>query len=87
MTVNMNLAEVVRFHRKKAKISRNDLALLAGIGKTSIYDIEHGKNTMQWDTALAILNALNIHVGFESPLLDGNSGLDKPDTLSKSLKI
>ncbi len=39
--------EIVLFHRKKSGLSRNQLADLAGVGKTVIYDIEKGKETMR----------------------------------------
>jgi HTH-type transcriptional regulator/antitoxin HipB len=62
------LPKMVLYHRKKAGLSRNDLALIASVGKTAIYDIEHGKNTIQLDTLLKILVVLNIVIEFKSPL-------------------
>jgi len=62
--ININsssdLAQIVKNHRKKSGLSRNQLSLLSGIGKTAIYDIEHGKSTYQIDTLLKILAVLNI---------------------------
>jgi DNA-binding XRE family transcriptional regulator len=70
MAVNYSLAEVVSFHRNQAALSRNDLAVLAGVGKTAIYDIEHGKQTLRWSTIIAILTVLNIDIEFNSPLME-----------------
>ncbi len=70
MTANNNLSEIVYFHRKKAGLSRIQLAQLAGIGKTVIYDIEKGKQTVQWKTIQSILYALNITIAYKSPLME-----------------
>lgn len=70
MTVNNEIHEIILFHRKQAKLSREALAELAGVGKTVIYDLEKGKKTVKWLTILAVLHALNIRVLFQSPLMD-----------------
>jgi len=63
------IPELVRTHRKKSALSQAALANLAGVGKTVIFDLEHGKLTIQLDTLLRILGALNIEMRFSSPLL------------------
>ena len=70
MAVKKELHSIILFHRKQAKLSREELAELAGVGKTVIYDIEKGKKTVKWSTILAVLHALNIRVLFQSPLMD-----------------
>ena len=70
------LAEVIRMHRKAAKLSRVHLAELAGVGKTVIYDIEKGKESVQLDTLRKILNVLNISITLTSPLMDHLTGTD-----------
>ena len=65
----VNISELVLRHRKKAQLSRVELGLLAGVGKTVIYDLEHGKLSLRLDILLKILAALNITVSFDSPLL------------------
>ncbi len=55
-----DISEMVINHRKKSGLSRNQLSMLSGIGKTAIYDIEHGKSTYQIDTLLKLLAVLNI---------------------------
>ena len=62
------IAALVHFHRKKADISRNELADLAGVGKTVVFDIEHGKATVQFQSLAKVLETLNIRLTFESPL-------------------
>jgi transcriptional regulator with XRE-family HTH domain len=64
------IAEVIRLHRKAAKLSRVQLAELAGVGKTAIYNIEHGKESVQLDTLHKILNVLNIKIVLTSPLME-----------------
>lgn len=64
------LGEIIRMHRKAARLSRVQLAELAGVGKSVIYDIEKGKESVQLDTLQKILKALNIKIILTSPLLD-----------------
>ena len=63
------IPELVARHRKKSGLSQEQLAKLAGVGKTAVFDVEHGKMTVQMDTLLRILDALNIEVQLSSPLL------------------
>lgn len=73
------LAEVIRLHRKAARLSRIQLAELAGVGKTVIYDIEKGKESVQLNTLRKILKVLNIKIILTSPLMDNliNRGNEK----------
>ena len=64
------IAGLVLFHRKAAHLSRVELAELAGVGKTVIYDIEHGKPTVRLDTLAAVLSTLNIQADWRSPLME-----------------
>lgn len=70
MTVNINLPDIIYFHRKKAGLSRIQLAQLAGVGKTVIYDLEKGKRSVRLDTIQAILQVLNITIEFQSPIME-----------------
>lgn len=70
MTVKNELHKVLLFHRKQAKLSRKELAELADVGKTVIYDLEKGKKTVQWSTIIKILEVLNIKIEFQSPLME-----------------
>ena len=70
MEHSQELAEVVKLHRRAANLSRIKLAELAGVGKTVIYDIEKGKETIQLNTLRKILKVLNIKIILTSPLMD-----------------
>ncbi|RXK53661.1 transcriptional regulator [Oleiharenicola lentus] len=65
-----SVAELIQKHRKKAGLSQAGLASLAGVGKTVIWDIENGKESVQWDTLLKIFRVLNITAEWRSPLLE-----------------
>ena len=68
-TLVKRIARMVRFHRKKAKLTQLELAKLADIGKTAIFDIEKGKETVQLNTLLTVFDVLNIQMGFHGPLM------------------
>jgi HTH-type transcriptional regulator/antitoxin HipB len=61
MTVKINpktilkIGRVVKFHRKQSGLSRIYLADIAGVGKTVVYDIENGKQTVRLNTLFKIL--------------------------------
>ncbi len=69
--MRMELCELVHFVRKKSGLSRNALAELAAVGKTVIYDLEHGKKTVRLDTLEKICKALNITIEYQHPLVLG----------------
>ncbi len=64
------LAAFLKKHRKAAKLSQIQLAEMAGVGKTVVYDIEKGKETVQLVTLRKILHTLNIKVALISPLMN-----------------
>ncbi len=70
------IGAIIKYHRNQSGLSRNALAELAGVGKTAIFDIEHGKATFRINTLFNILNVLNINITFESPLIEGLEGLE-----------
>lgn len=63
------LGRLVQYHRKQAKLSRLALADIAGVGKTSLFDIEKGKDTVRLITLLKVLAALNISISLDGPLM------------------
>ena len=63
------LSIIIKKHRKAAKLSQLQLAEFAGVGKTVVYDIEKGKETIQLATLRKILNVLNIKVDLKSPYM------------------
>jgi len=64
------IAEIVRFHRKQSGLSRKQLADMAGVGKTVIFEIENEKETIRFSTLKKVLTALNIKINLESPLME-----------------
>ena len=64
-------SETVRYYRKQTGLSQAALARLAGVGKTVVFDIEKGKETIQLDTLLKVLSVLNIKIKIEPPFIRG----------------
>ncbi len=64
------IADIIKYHRKKTGLSQKALADFAGIGKTVIFDLEKGKETVQFKSLIKVLNALNIKITLESPLMN-----------------
>jgi len=64
------LANVIRKHRKAAGLSQRQLAEMAGVGKTVVFDIEKGKETIKVNTLRKILKVLNIKVQLTSQIMD-----------------
>jgi y4mF family transcriptional regulator len=64
------LSQVIRQHRKAAGLSQLQLSEMAGVGKTVVFDLEKGKETIQLNTLRKILKVLNITVRLESPFMD-----------------
>lgn len=65
----LDIGKAIKYHRKTSGLSRVECARLAGIGKTAIYDIEHGKDTVQFKTLFKLLAVLNIRIELQSPLM------------------
>jgi len=63
------LGNIIRDHRKKSGLTQQDLAEMVGVGKTVVYDLEKGKDTVKISTLIRILNGLNIKVKLESPFI------------------
>lgn len=70
MTQSQTLAEIINMHRKATGLSRAQLAEMAGVGKTVIYDIEKGKESIRLNTLRKLLKVLNIKIELKSPLMD-----------------
>jgi len=70
MINSQKLSEVIKLHRKAAKLTRVQLADMAGVGKTVVFDIESGKESIRLDTLHKILKVLNIEVQLTSPLMN-----------------
>lgn len=64
------IGKIIHFHRKKSGLSQERLGKLAGVGKTTVFDIEHGKPNVGINLLLKLLAVLNIKIIFESPLME-----------------
>jgi HTH-type transcriptional regulator / antitoxin HipB len=64
----INLGDLIKSHRKIANLSQLELANLANVGKTTVFDIEKNKETVSWKNIKAVLQILNIKIHFESPI-------------------
>jgi y4mF family transcriptional regulator len=61
------IAKIIHYCRKQSGLSQQELAKLAGVGKTVVFDIEKGKETVQLNTLLKVLDVLNIRMKLETP--------------------
>lgn len=66
--VAAELGRAVRFHRRRASLTQLELARLAGVGKTVVFDVEKGKPTVRLATLLHVLETLNMRLEWQSPL-------------------
>ncbi|MCK4879966.1 MAG: helix-turn-helix transcriptional regulator [Bacteroidales bacterium] len=71
-----SLARIIREHRKAANLSQLQLAELADVGKTVVFDIEKGKETVKLTTLRKILKVLNIKAVLVSPLTKNEQNID-----------
>lgn len=62
-----NLPNLIKSGRKKAELSQLELAELAGVGKTLIFNIEKGQTDVQFTNLLKVLRVLNIKISVEAP--------------------
>ncbi len=67
-----DIAQTVHFYRKQSGLSQQQLAQLAGVGKTVIFDIEKGKTTIRMDTLVKVLDVLNIQLKLAVPFVPEN---------------
>ncbi len=65
---DFNLGLFIKEHRKQAGLTQLQLANLAGVGKTTVFDIEKNKETVSWINLLSVLKVLNIDIQFKSPI-------------------
>ena len=71
-----SLARIIREHRKAANLSQLQLAELADVGKTVVFDIEKGKETIKLATLRKILKVLNIKAVLISPLTKNEQNIN-----------
>jgi len=56
------LGQTVRETREARGLSRREVTEQAGIGKTALYDLEHGNPGVRWNTLVAVLDLLDLHL-------------------------
>lgn len=56
------LAAEVRGRRAQLQLRQEEVADLAGVSERFVYALENGKQTVQLDKVLAVLNALGLHL-------------------------
>jgi HTH-type transcriptional regulator/antitoxin HipB len=76
----MNLASLVRFHRKAADLSQIELAALANVSRKVVQCIESGGDQVSWKNVQAVLAVLNVTLAPTGPLvLQWQAGADLKD--------
>ncbi len=63
------LGMLVRHHRSRAGLTQTELADMAGVGKTTVFDIERGKPTVQLRSILPVLRVLNMDLEVTGPFV------------------
>ena len=56
------LGQTIRYYRKRQSLTQASLALLAGVGRRFIVELEQGKDTIQFAKVLQVLHALGIGI-------------------------
>ena len=69
MRIPEDMGRIVRFHRERSGLTQDEVARLAGVGKTVVFELEKGKTTVRMDTASRILSVLNVRLEARSPLM------------------
>ncbi|MGA0332987.1 MAG: helix-turn-helix domain-containing protein [Kiritimatiellia bacterium] len=64
---SQDLAEQIRSARKQRGLSLKQLAELAGIGKTAMFDLEHGNPGVRLSTLTAVLEKLDLDLALIKP--------------------
>ena len=63
----VNIGDLIKTHRKKASITQKELADLAGVGKTTVFDVENNKQTVRFENIMRLFSVLNIKLSATSP--------------------
>lgn len=62
----LRLSALVRSERKARGLTQGDFALLAGVGRRFISDLENGKRTVRLQEVEAVLRVLGLRLAWES---------------------
>ena len=66
MVSAIEIGQEVRARRKVMRLSQLELARLAGVGKTVVWDVEHGKATVRLETLRRLFRVLGLRLRLES---------------------
>jgi HTH-type transcriptional regulator / antitoxin HipB len=61
------LAVIIKKSRKLAGLTQSELAKKAGVGKTLIFNLEHGSLNVSFENLLKVLKVLNIKIDYLLP--------------------
>jgi y4mF family transcriptional regulator len=61
------IADIIKLCRKRSGLTQLELAKMAGVGKTVVFDIESGKESVQMNSLLKVLEVLNVHIKLITP--------------------
>lgn len=64
----VKIGQFIQAVRKKAQLTQKVLSDLAGIGKTTLFDIENGKESVRLSNILKVRRVLNIRLKARDPL-------------------
>lgn len=64
-----DISTAIKYLRRQAKLSQEELASFAGLSRTAIQHLEEGKETIKLSTLLKTLAVLNTKMALEHPLL------------------
>jgi len=69
LTLDPPLGSLVRFHRKRARLSQVELSMMAGVSRKVVQDLEAGRDAVSWRHVLGVLEVLNVRLRPEGPLI------------------
>jgi transcriptional regulator with XRE-family HTH domain len=64
------LASLIIFHRKSARLSQTELASHAGVSRYVVQDLEAGNGRTTWKKIEAVLTVLNLRLEPKGPLVE-----------------
>ncbi len=65
--MTVKLGDIIKRVRKKSGLTQKALADLAGIGSTTVFDIEHGKPSIRFINIQKVCTVLNISIRMKDP--------------------
>lgn len=69
---NIEFANLIKKTRKLAGLTQIELADMAGVGKTLVFNLEKGSTKVSFENLLKVLKVLNIKVEYKLPYFTGD---------------